>query len=265
MPRPVPPSVPALVTGASSGIGEDFARQLAARGHDLTLVARRADRLHALAKTLRHDHGIRVMVHPADLETPAGRAPVAHMLRTKGPWLLVNNAGFGSRGRFVDLDPDRELAEVQLNVVALHEFTAAVLAGNVAAGRGAVVNVASTAAYQPIPHMATYAATKAFVLHFTEAIAEELHGTGVRALALCPGPTRTEFDGVAEVESLLDKSIPMTSEAVVRSALGALDAGHAICVPGARNLILAQAPRLVPRAAMRRIVGAVFSFGESRP
>lgn len=259
MTDPVPASVPVLVTGASSGIGEEFARQLAARGHDVTLVARRSDRLQALARTLRHDHKVKVSVHPADLETARGRAAVVAMLQTGGPWLLVNNAGFGTRGRFVDLDAKREQAEVTLNVVALHELTAAVLPGNVAAGRGAVVNVASTAAYQPIPYMATYAATKAFVLHFTEAVAQELHGTGVRAMALCPGPTRTEFDDVAGVQSLFDKSLPMSADAVVRSALGALDRGHAICVPGARNLLLAQGVRLVPRSALRRVVGGIFA------
>ncbi|MBJ7608781.1 MAG: SDR family oxidoreductase [Candidatus Dormibacteraeota bacterium] len=261
MSRPIPPSVAALVTGASSGIGAEFARQLAARGHDLTLVARRVDRLQTLAKTLRRDHAITVSVHPADLETAEGRAPVVALLRTAGPWLLINNAGFGSRGRFVDLDPDREVAEVELNVVALHELTTAVLAANVALGQGGVVNVASTAAYQAIPYMATYAATKAFVLTFTEAIAHELHGSGVRAMALCPGPTRTEFVSVAGVESLFDKSMPMTSAAVVRSALRTLDRGHAICVPGAHNLLLAQGPRLVPRSALRRVIGTIFAPG----
>jgi short-subunit dehydrogenase len=259
MSGPVPPSIPALVTGASSGIGEEFARQLAARGHDLTLVARRADRLQALAKTLRHDHSVKVTVHPADLGTAAGRGPVATLLRTKGPWLLVNNAGFGTRGRFADLDPKREVAEVELNVVALHELTTAVVAGNLAAGAGAIVNVASTAAYQPLPFMATYAATKAFVLHFTEALAQELHGTGVRAMALCPGPTRTEFAAVADTQAVFDKTMPMSAQSVVRSGLRALDRGHAICVPGAHNLILAQGPRLVPRSALRRIVAPIFS------
>jgi short-subunit dehydrogenase len=258
MSGPVPPSIPALVTGASSGIGEEFARQLAARGHDVTLVARRSDRLQALAKELRQRHPAKISVHTADLATHAGRGPVATMLRTKGPWLLVNNAGFGTRGRFADLDAKREAEEVELNVVALHELTAAVIPGNVAARGGAVVNVASTAAYQALPYMATYAATKAFVLHFTEALSLELHGTGVRAMALCPGPTRTEFDEVAGVSVLFDKSLPMSAAAVVRSALRTLDRGHAICVPGAHNLVLAQGPRLVPRAAVRRIVGLIF-------
>jgi short-subunit dehydrogenase len=248
-----------LVTGASSGIGEEFARQLAARGHDITLVARRAERLEALAAALRGDHKVSVTVHAADLETAAGRESVTALLRAGGPWLLVNNAGFGSRGPLVDLDAAREAAQVELNVVTLHALTAAVLPGNIAARDGAVVNVASTAAYQAIPYMATYAATKAFVLHFTEALAQELHGTGVRALALCPGPTKTEFDQVAGVSSLFEVALPMTAAAVVRSALRTLDRGHAICVPGPHNLILAQGPRLVPRAAIRRVVGAIFS------
>src|ERR1700681_4351504 len=146
MSGPVPPSIPALVTGASSGLGEESARQLSARGHDVTLVARRTERLQALAKELRQRHSSKVSVHTADLATHAGRGPVATMLRTKGPWLLVNNAGFGSRGRFAELDAKREVEEVELNVVALHELTAAVIPGNVDARGGAVVNVASTAA-----------------------------------------------------------------------------------------------------------------------
>lgn len=259
MSRPIPPSVPALVTGASSGIGEEFARQLAERGHPLTLVARRADRLEALAASLRADHGVEVVVHPADLETAAGRDSVATLLEEHSPWLLVNNAGFGSAGRFADLDLDRELGEVQLNVVALHRLTGVVVRGNVAAGGGAIVNVASTAAYQALPHMATYAATKAFVLHFTEALAQELHGTGTRALALCPGPTTTEFAGVAGADALFSKAIPMSSRAVVRSGLRSLDRGHAICVPGVHNLLLAQGPRLVPRSALRRIIGPILA------
>ena len=148
---------------------------------------------------------------------------------------------------------------MELNVVALHELTAAVLPGNVGGGRR---RRSSTWPAPPhtrrFPYMATYAATKAFVLHFTEALALELHGTGVRAMALCPGPTRTEFDEVAGVSVLFDKSLPMSAAAVVRSALRTLDRGHAICVPGAHNLILAQGNRLVPRSAVRRVVGMIF-------
>ncbi|MDQ6856872.1 MAG: SDR family oxidoreductase [Candidatus Dormibacteraeota bacterium] len=258
MSSPVAPSVPALITGASSGIGEEFARQLAARGHAVTLVARRGERLQTLAKELRQKHSAKVSVHTADLASAAGRGRIATLLRTQAPWLLVNNAGFGTRGRFAELDPAREAEEVELNVVALHQLTAAVLPGNVEARTGAVINVASTAAYQALPYMATYAATKAFVLHFTEALSLELHGTGVRAMALCPGPTRTEFDEVAGVSVLFDKSLPMSAAAVVRSALRTLDRGHAVCVPGPHNLLLAQGNRLVPRSAVRRIVGLIF-------
>lgn len=258
MSQRIPATVPALVTGASSGIGEEFARQLAARGHDVTLVARRADRLEALAAGLRSERPGKFSVHPADLESNEGRESVIAVLRS-GPWLLVNNAGFGTRGRFVDLDLAREAAEVQLNVVTLHALTAAVLPGNVAAGAGGVVNLASTAAYQPLPYMSTYAATKAFVLHFTEGLAHELRGTGVRALAVCPGPTRTEFDQVAGVQSIFDKAAPMTAAAVARSALRALDRGQAVCVPGAHNLMLAQGSRLAPRALVRRVTGLIFA------
>ncbi len=259
MSGPVAASIPAVVTGASSGIGEEFARQLAARGHGLILVARRADRLDALAATLRGEHNVTVTVHPADLEVESQREELAALLEGGGPWLLVNNAGFGSRGLLAGLDAGREAGEVQVNVVALHRLTTAVVRANVEAGAGAVVNVASIAAFQPIPYMATYAATKAFVLHFTEAVAQELRGSGVRALALCPGPTRTEFDAVAGVSSLFERSRPMAADAVVRSALRALDRGHAICVPGTRNLVLAQGPRLLPRAALRRIIAPIFA------
>lgn len=259
MSTPIPATVPALVTGASSGIGAEFARQLAARGHELVLVARRADRLEALAAELRDRHGVRVTVHPADLEREADREAVAARLRDRSPWLLVNNAGFGSRGRLDRLEADRERAEVMVNVVALHQLTLAVLPGNVSAGAGGVINVASTAAFQPLPHMATYGATKSFVLHFTEAIAEELRSTGARALALCPGPTRTEFGEVAGVAQEFEMILPMGAPAVVRAALRALDAKRAICVPGVPNWLGSQGPRLAPRAAVRRVTGALLS------
>ena len=219
MPDPIPASVPAIVTGASSGIGEEFARQLAARGHDLTLVARRTDRLRALAKELRAANGVSVHTHTADLSTAEGRAGVARLIEKGGPWLLVNNAGYGSSGKLVRMDPQTELEEVQVNVVALHELTLVAARVNAEAGGGAIINLASTAAYQAIPHMATYAATKAFVLHFTEALAQELHGTGSRALALCPGPTKTEFAAIAENQDYFDKSLPMSARAVIGNAM----------------------------------------------
>lgn len=260
MNKPVPASVPALVTGASSGLGAEFARRLATRGHDLTIVARRVDRLEQLAGEIRSSHGVDVGVLEADLETRKGRSDVISLLRNRSPWILVNNAGYGTRGSLANLDRARELAEVQVNVVALHEFTTAVIPGLVKAGTGGVINLSSSSAFQPVPYMATYSATKAFVLHFTEAIAEEVRGTGVRVLALCPGPVRTEFDTIAGTQDYMRITRPMTMdvERCVTIALRAFDRGAAVSIPGVMNFALAQGPRLAPRALTRRTIGTVF-------
>jgi short-subunit dehydrogenase len=256
----VPTSVPVLVTGASSGIGEEFARRYAERGHDVTLVARRADRLEKLAADIRSRNGVAVDVIVADLETVKGRTAVSKVLRERAPWLLVNNAGFGTRGRLGDLDAARERGEVQVNVVALHELTVAVLPGLIRAREGGVLNVASTAAFQPLPFMTTYGATKAFVLNFTEALAEELKSTGVRAMVLCPGPVRTEFDQVAGVEDYMELAKPMAMgvQRCVSTAMRSFDRGSTICIPGAINSVLAQGPRLAPRIAVRKLSGQIF-------
>jgi uncharacterized protein len=254
----ISPSVPALVTGASSGIGAEFARRIAGRGHDVTLVARRADRLEQLAEDIRGRHGVGVEVVTADLETARGRSTVSRMLKSRPAWILVNNAGFGTRGRISDLDAAREHAEVQLNVVAVHELSLAAIPGLIRARTGGIINVASTAAFQPLPYMATYAATKTFVLNFTEALAEELRGTGARAMALCPGPVRTEFGQVAGVQDYMDLARPMSAERCVGAALRAFDRGSTICIPGALNAALAQGPRLAPRLAVRKVASAIF-------
>lgn len=253
------PKVPALVTGASSGIGEEFARQLASRGHAVTIVARREDRLEELAAHLRRAHRVPVEPFVADLETARGRDAVAKVLRERSPWLLVNNAGFGSRGRLTDLDPGRERAEVQINVVAVHQLSLAALPGLVSERDGGIINVASTAAFQPIPYMATYAATKAFVLYFTEALAEQLHGTGARAMALCPGPVDTEFADVAGTADYHQRSrlIAMTADRCVRDALHAFDRGSAVCIPGILNEVLAQGPRFAPRGIVRKVTARI--------
>jgi short-subunit dehydrogenase len=254
-------TVPALITGASSGIGEEFARQLAARGHHVTIVARRADRLERLAEHLREAHGVTADPVVADLETAKGRGAVARLLGERSPWLLVNNAGYGSRGRLVELDAARERAEVQVNVVAVQQLSLAALPGLVAAASGGIINVASTAAFQPLPYMATYAATKAFILYFTEAMAEQLHGTGARAMALCPGPVDTEFADVAGTMDYHQRSrlIAMTPERCVADALRAFDRGSAVCVPGLANELLAQGSRLAPRALVRKVSARVIS------
>ena len=256
----VGPRVPALVTGASSGIGEEFARQLAARGHAVTIVARRGDRLEELAAHLQSAHKVGVDTLVADLETAKGRDGVARVLRERSPWLLVNNAGFGSRGRLAQLDEARERAEVQVNVVAVQQLSLAALPGLVRERDGGVINVASTAAFQPLPYMATYAATKAFILAFTEALAEELRGTGARAMALCPGPVDTEFHAVAGTSDYHALARPMriSAERCVADALHAFDRSSAVCVPGLLNEVLAQGPRIAPRAFVRKVSAAIF-------
>ena len=255
---PLPSSIPALVTGASSGLGVEFARQLAERGHDVTLVARRKDRLETLASELEKHFKVATTVLVADLESPAGRSAVVSTLGDGRAWIVVNNAGFGTHGRYAELEPAREIAEVMLNVVAVEELTAAAVRACVPARSGGVINVASTAAFQPIPYMATYAATKAFVLSFTEALALELDGSGVRMLAFCPGPVDTEFSDVARNGHVLTMRNPMAADAVVRTALRAFELEKTICVPGRRNAVSATGVRFLPRIVLRRVVGKLF-------
>ncbi len=251
----------ALITGASSGIGELFARRLAARGHDLALVARRADRLEALAAELRGGGpgagpGRRVEVVALDLTLPDADARLAAELARRGvpevDW-LVNNAGFGYQGPVASLDPARQAAMIQVNAAAVAALTRRFLPSMLARGAGVVVNVASTAAFQPIPYFATYAATKAFVLSFTEAVAEEVAGRGIRVLCLCPGPTRTEFFEVAGMEPKFAGARMTTVEAVVEAALRGVEAGRRVVVPGAVNALLARAARHAPRRLVTRL------------
>ncbi len=253
------PSVPVLVTGASSGIGKEFARQFAARGHDVVVVARRVNRLEQVADELSRKHKVDVVPMAADLETDDGRAVIERHLTGKGtPWVLVNNAGFGLTGRVAKLDAARQNAEVQVNVVAVHQLTAAVIPQCVSGRAGGVINVGSTAAFQPIPFMATYAATKAFVLNYTEALAVELSGSGVRAMALCPGAVRTEFSEIAGNSAELEMAMPMSAEKCVRIALRAFDRNRTICIPGIANRVVATSAGVMPRVAVRHIAGLVF-------
>lgn len=249
----------ALVTGASAGIGEGFARKLAQRGYDLVLVARRRDRLDALAGALSKEHGASVEVIEADLGQDAGVALVEQRLRAGDIDLLVNNAGFGTMGEFSQLPLDRELEELDLNVRALMRLTHVTLGPMIERGRGGIINVASTAAFQPIPYNATYAATKAFVLHFTEAVHEETKAYGVTVTCLCPGPVKTEFQEVAGVDP---GSVPsfawMSVESVVDAALSALRGGRAIVIPGALNTMMASSAQRAPRFLVRRIAGSMF-------
>jgi len=185
----------ALVTGASSGIGAEIARLLAEKGHGVTLVARREDRLAALAQELESKRHVRAEVVACDLSDAASRERLLETVRTRelDVDILVNNAGFGSAGNFQDLDLENELQMVRTNVDAVVHLCGAYVPAMVGRGRGAVLNVASVAGFQPLPRQATYAASKAFVLSFTEALSSDLKGTGVTATALCPGPVKSEF------------------------------------------------------------------------
>jgi len=230
----------ALVTGASAGIGAEIARQLASRGHGLTLVARRDERLRELAAELAETHGVRAEVIAADLGSAAERDRVATQVSELGLTveILVNNAGFGDSGEVASTDRDRLVTMVRLNCEALLDLQARFTPGMVERGRGAVINVASTAAFQPIPGTATYAATKAFVLSLTEATHAELGGTGVTATALCPGPVKTEFAEVAGVGGA-EENLPgvfwTSVEDVARAAVEGADAGKRVVVPGLMN------------------------------
>lgn len=247
----------AWVTGASTGIGASFARRLASDHFDLALVARSRDRLEDLAAGLEKDHGVTCAVLPADLTVAKDLERIATAAADdSGSELLVNNAGFGTIGPFAKLDFAREEDEIRLNVIALMRLTRAALPGFLKRGRGSIINVSSMAAFQPAPLNATYGATKAFVNSFTESLSEELRGTGVQIMALCPGFTRTEFQERAGIDT---SGIPgfawMSAEAVVDSALAALRRGEVVSVPGLANRVVATAVSALPRAAARRVSG----------
>ena len=253
-------STTVLITGASSGIGTEIARELASRGHGVTLVARRADRLEELAAELAEKHKITATAIPCDLGDPIARAELIEGLRA-GPALagLCNNAGYGISGKLVNNEADRERQMVELNVVAVHDLTVRVLPGMVDRGTGAILNVASTAAFQPLPGFASYAATKAFVLSFSEALNAELSGTGVSCSALCPGPVKTEFAAVAG--STMSESLPdfamVSAEEVARQAIDAMESGSRTAIPGVANQIQALLGRLAPRSLVLPLAGRV--------
>ncbi|UQU62832.1 SDR family oxidoreductase [Couchioplanes caeruleus] len=243
-----------LITGASSGIGAEFARRLGERGADLVLVARRVERLEALAAELRRDRpGIQVTCLAADLARPRPGAALLAALAGRGITVgaLVNCAGLGITGPFLETSPEALHQQVDVNVSALTDLTGTFLPGIVAHGSGALVNVASLTAYQPVPGMAVYAATKAFVLRFTEALAYELRGTGVRVLALSPGPTRSEFYTVSGTD---ESGVTFETPAdVVATALRALDSSRApSVVSGRMNKVIAAAAGLLPRRLVVR-------------
>src|SRR6266446_9732232 len=247
----------AVVTGASTGLGAVFATALARQQYDLTIVARSRERLEALAGRLRQSYGIAVEVVVADLtQSTALRTVEERVAGDNTLELLVNNAGFGTTGPFARLDPDQEEAEIRLNVLALVRLTRAVLPGMIARGRGAIINVSSMAAFLPGPYDATYGATKAFVNSFTEALHEELRGTGVRVQALCPGFIHTELQQRAGIDtSRLPAWVWMKPETVIEASLSALQRGQVVCVPGLGYRLLAMLIGAVPRRLVRRVTG----------
>ncbi len=250
----------ALVTGASAGLGTELSRLFAADGHDVVLVARRRDKLEALAAEIEKTHGVRATVFAEDLNDAAGPSRIARDLADRGIAIefLVNNAGFGTTGAFAELDLARELAMIQVNVTALVHLTRLLLPPMVARKSGRILNIGSTAGFQPGPFMAGYYASKAFVNSFTEALSYELKATGVTATVSCPGATATEFSHVAGNEkSRLFQMATMSAPEVAAYSYRAMMRGAAIAIPGLRNRIGLQSLRLAPRSAVRRMAAAL--------
>ncbi|MBA2466118.1 MAG: SDR family oxidoreductase [Sphingomonas sp.] len=244
-----------LITGASAGLGLEFARQLASRGQKLLLVARRRDRLEALAAELGNARAVAF-----DLSEAGSTAGLMANVAAAGEDIdmLINNAGFGLRGPFADLDAARQRQMIDLNVTSLTDLCRAVAPGMIKRRSGAILNVASTAAFQPGPKMAVYFATKSYVLSFSEALHEELKPHGIAVTALCPGPTRTEFGAVAGFpdNGPFDR-IATDAASVVNAGLRGLARNRAVVVPGLLNKIGAASTRFVPRPLVRKIAGAI--------
>jgi short-subunit dehydrogenase len=243
-----------LVTGASAGLGAEFARQCGARGDEVVLVARREDRLRALAAEIGRSHVVAV-----DLAAPGASEKLIADLAGRGFRVscLINNAGFGLAGKFAELPLARQREMLDLNIGALTELCRLTLPAMQERRQGAILNVASTGAFQAGPGIAVYFATKAYVLSFTEALHQELKGTGVRVSALCPGPTATEFGEVAGITSQSFGAFSADARSVVAAGLKGLAGNKAVIIPGFTNKLSAQSNRLIPRAAMRRIVASL--------
>jgi uncharacterized protein len=247
-----------LITGASSGIGEVFARKLAAQGHNVLLVARSEDKLMTLCNELGRLNSIRAQYVAMDLSQPDTPARLFAEAQKRGLEinLLINNAGFGSMGDFAQLDLTRELNMIDLNVRALVELSHRFLAPMREKKSGAIINVASTAGFQPVPFMATYAATKAFVLSFSEALWEENRSLGIKVMALCPGVTETGFFEASGVEMPSMRGV-QTADDVVETALRGLKRGKSHIISGWANFLMIESERLVPRSFVARMAGKV--------
>jgi uncharacterized protein len=251
-----------LITGASAGIGAELARELARRSYNVTLVARRAERLSELAEELRLTHGIHADVEPCDLADADARHDLIARLEAGERKVagVCNNAGLGTVATLLEAGVEREQQVVRLNVEAVHHLTGAFLPRMVADGAGAVLNVASTAAFQPLPGFATYAASKAFVQSFSEAVHAELGGTGVSVTCLCPGFTHTEFGanaGAGEKEAMLPEFLWMEAPDVARAGIEAMVAGRRSAIPGLANRASMLGGRVAPRSLLLPLVRQV--------
>jgi hypothetical protein len=249
----------ALITGASAGIGTAIARELAAGGTNLVLTARRRDRLVGLSSELSSKHNIRTLICVADLADPLGPKQIFSYTEEKNVAidLLVNNAGFGAYGEFQKVQVERLLEMTQVNVSAVVHMTHLYLPGMIARGGGDILIVASTAAFQAVPYISTYAATKTFDLHFAEGLAEEVRQYGVRVCALCPGSTETEFFQVAGQRNHT-RAAPESAEKVAHVGLAGLAAGKSTVISGFTNWLGAETVRFVPRRIVARIVAGIF-------
>lgn len=251
----------ALITGASSGLGEVFAYQLAQKGYDLVLTARREGRLATVAAKAREVGVGHVEIIASDLGQPDAPTTIVRELETRGLRVdyLVNNAGFGTSGRFDRLPLERELEEIALNVTSLVALTRLLLPPMIEQREGTIINVASTAAFQAVPYMSTYAATKAFVLSFTEGLAGELAGTGVKVLALCPGPVKTEFQAVAKNEKGTVPSFAyLDAQTVVAQGIAAATSGRTVHIAGVINFLTAELTRFMPRALISQLARRIY-------
>jgi short-subunit dehydrogenase len=261
MPSPHQPL--AIVTGASGGIGLEIARLLAGDGYDLVIVAQDAEKLGRAARELKNDRGVRVSEFAADLSEPASPQTLAHEIDREGlvPDVLVNNAGYGLRGAFAEIGLAQQLRLIDVNVRALTHLTGLFLPGMLQRKRGRVLNVASTAAFQPGPLMAVYYASKAYVLSLSEALANETAGSGVTVTALCPGPTATGFQERAGMRGTrLFEAGVMTAAEVARQGYDGMKRGDLVVIPGWRNRLLAKTVQLLPRPM---VLNAVRSMQEA--
>ncbi|MFT4048291.1 MAG: SDR family oxidoreductase [Solirubrobacterales bacterium] len=255
-----------LITGASAGIGTEFARQLAERGYNVTLAARRIDRLTELAAEIEDKHGVRAIAVACDVTDATQRAELIDAIHARGDQvdILINNAGIGTEGEFTSFSLEENQRQIDVNISALTAMTGLVLPHMIETGAGAILNVASTASFQPIPRQAVYAATKAYVTSLSQALSQELRGTGVSVTVLCPGPTRTEFFG--DKQEAIEEGSPgwawQTAEDCARDGLNAMFKGKRVEVPRAVNRVGAVSAKLTPTRVTVEVLDRFWPMGK---